>query len=80
MARITVVTVTRDAQEPCVIRIRGVLCAADLHRLERACGRLLERERLDLRLVFDAAGAMDSSARAYVDRLQARGASVTTVS
>jgi hypothetical protein len=70
MARISVAATVSGR----TVTIRGRLKAADLHRLERACGPALEQRDPNLALVMRDAAAGDSAARAYLDRLQARGA------
>jgi hypothetical protein len=54
------------------ITVHGPLEASDLRRLERVCGRALEIEVPPLAIVLDAV-AYDPIARAYLDRLEARG-------
>lgn len=56
------------------VTVRGRLVAADLQRLERACGPALEHRDLHLVIVFREATIGDAASRAYVDRLLARGA------
>jgi len=55
------------------VSVQGPLEAFDLRRLERACGKALEREVVPLVLHLDTA-VTDDVARAYLDRLHARGA------
>jgi hypothetical protein len=57
------------------ITIHGPLEASDLRRLERVCGRALEREVPPLAIVLDAL-ALDPIAKAYLERLRARGATI----
>jgi hypothetical protein len=56
-----------------LIRIQGPLEASDLRRLERVCARALERKVPPLAIVLDAL-ALDPIAKAYLERLGARGA------
>jgi hypothetical protein len=56
-----------------IVTIQGDLKAADLQRLERACGPALEQQRPELELVIRNGVIADSAAQAYVARLQARG-------
>jgi hypothetical protein len=55
------------------VTVRGPLRAADLRRLERACGVALEREAPRLAILLDSF-ADDSIAGAYLERLEIRGA------
>ena len=52
----------------------GLLRAADLRRLERACAPALERRPLPLDLHLDAMGGMDDAARLFVQHLLQQGA------
>lgn len=70
MARIAV---THAGSLPCVT-VRGHLSAADLRRLERACGPALERKVIDIELCLTGVATMDAAARAFVQRLVDRGA------
>ena len=55
------------------ITVRGLLCAADLRRFERACSRALEQRTIALEVQLGSAGA-DESARVFLGRLRDRGA------
>jgi hypothetical protein len=57
------------------VSVQGALRAADLRRLERACGKALELEVVPLVIHLDAVVA-DDVARAYLERLHTRGAVV----
>ena len=70
MARIQV----RAGRDTYRVRLQGLLRAKDLGRLERACGRALERDRVPLVLDTTALTGMDETARAFVERLKRRGA------
>jgi hypothetical protein len=56
-----------------IVTVQGDLTAADLQRLERACGPALERQSPELELVIRNGVIGDSAAQAYVARLRARG-------
>jgi hypothetical protein len=58
------------------ITLEGDLSARDLKRLERACRYALEHKLVPLDLDLEHVNRMDDVARAYVERLQARGARV----
>ena len=58
------------------ITLEGDLSARDLKRLERACRYALEHKLVPLELDLERVNTMDDVARAYVERLQARGARV----
>ncbi len=70
MARISVAATNSGR----TVRIRGRLEAADLQRLERACGPALEQRAPQLELVLKDGTANDAAASAYLARLRARGA------
>ena len=53
--------------------VHGALRAADLQRLERACGPALEHRVPALVVVLDGARVGDAAAEAYLTRLRARG-------
>ena len=72
MARISV---TR-ANARYYVAIRGRLSALDLRALERACRHALAHKVIPLDLDLTGATAIDDVARAYLDRLRARGAIV----
>lgn len=56
------------------VRIAGRLSAADLRRLERACGPALERHHVSLAINVSAVTAVDAAADAFLARLVERGA------
>jgi hypothetical protein len=56
------------------ITVEGQLEATDLKRLERACRFALEQRVLPLEINLEAMNTIDEAARAYLDRLRARGA------
>jgi hypothetical protein len=58
------------------VKLQGKLAAADLHRLERVCGPALERPRAPLELDLTHVTMIDEVARAFVEQLQRRGATV----
>lgn len=58
------------------ITLAGRLKAKDLKRLERACGHALQHEFVPLELDVAQVTFIDESARTYLDRLCARGATV----
>ena len=58
------------------IMVTGNLEGRDLGRLERACGPALEQRHPPVTIRFSAGAAIDSSAKAYLDRLIRRGAVV----
>jgi hypothetical protein len=60
------------------ITLGGRLGAGDLGRLERACRHALEHELVPLELNLEKVSSIDGAARAYIDRLRARGADVFT--
>ncbi|MGE3840305.1 MAG: hypothetical protein AB7I50_01835 [Vicinamibacterales bacterium] len=60
------------------VRVRGELAAGDLHRLEQACGRALERPQAPLELDLTAATLVDEVAQTFVARLRARGATLVS--
>lgn len=64
-----------DGDQQCV-SISGHLTGRDLGRLERLCARRLAQERLRLTLRLAAGTQVDGPARAYMDRLARRGATV----
>jgi hypothetical protein len=57
------------------VAVQGALSASDLRRLERACARALEFQVPPLVILLPAPPA-DAVTRAYLQRLQARGAVV----
>jgi hypothetical protein len=73
MARIR----TRRRADTIRVVFAGPLTARDMGRLERACADALTRQPLRLYLDLSGVTAMDRTASAIVDRLQARGATVT---
>lgn len=58
------------------VTVTGRLEAADLKRLESACGPALEHKRIDLHIAIVDTGPMDAVVAAYLGRLEARGAVV----
>jgi hypothetical protein len=72
MARIFVAR-ARDISR---ITLKGRLRAADLSRLERACGSALHEKLLPLELDVQQVTSVDDAARAYLERLRARGARI----
>ena len=75
MARIS----TANGADRYAVTVSGSLTAADLRSLERACGPAIERQRT-LHITLGANCSLDASARAYIERLVARGAVVGTAS
>jgi len=59
------------------IVLRGRLTSRDLKRLERACHQALQQKNAPIELDLDRLVAIDPAARAYVERLRARGASIS---
>jgi hypothetical protein len=59
-----------------VVNVSGPLYGHDMRRLERVCGPALEQARIPLTLNLRAATSIDAAARAYLEHLQARGATV----
>ena len=58
------------------LKVSGRLRAADMGRLEHACGDALTREPLQLHLDLTKVTYMDQTAAAVVERLRRRGAQV----
>jgi hypothetical protein len=56
------------------ITLRGCLSSGDLKRLERACRYALEHKLVPLELNLERVSSIDHAARAYLERLRARGA------
>jgi hypothetical protein len=56
------------------VTISGRLSAADLRRLERACGSALEHEEIPLEIRIRDAVAVDDVSRLFLNRLLKRGA------
>jgi hypothetical protein len=56
------------------VTISGRLSAADLRRLERACGSALEHEEIPLEIRIRDAVAVDDVSRLFLSRLLKRGA------
>ncbi|HEY7291025.1 MAG TPA: hypothetical protein VH583_14410 [Vicinamibacterales bacterium] len=56
--------------------LKGRLSARDLKRLERACGSALVQKRLPLEVNLQNVTSLDEAARAYLEKLRARGARV----
>jgi hypothetical protein len=61
---------------PLRVRIEGRLGAADLRRLEVACGPALEKQRLALELNLRRVSGLDESAAEFLRQLRARGATL----
>jgi hypothetical protein len=61
---------------PLRVRIEGRLGAADLRRLEAACGPALEKKRLALELNLRKVSALDDSAAEFLAQLRERGATL----
>ena len=59
-----------------VVSLSGSLSGRDLRRLERLCGPALEQPTIPLTLCLSSRIAIDRSAQAYLNRLEARGAVV----
>lgn len=57
-----------------VVRISGAFSSQDLRRLEQLCGPALEQRTAPVTLSVAHGSTIDDSARAYLDRLIARGA------
>ena len=73
MAKISVVTVGRNRH----VTLEGRVTAADLGRLERACGSALEHKIPPLEVNIERVRSIDAAAQSYVDRLSTRGARIT---
>ena len=58
------------------VTVSGPLQARDLRRLERACGPALEKKQMALELRLRGVEQMDAAARAFLNRLVDRGASI----
>ena len=58
------------------VTVSGRLTGQDLGRLERLCGPALEHETPPLALRLTRVSTIDPSARAYLDRLVRRGATL----
>jgi hypothetical protein len=56
------------------VSVKGRLSRRDLKRLETLCARALQRRTPLLELRLTDATAIDSDARAFLERLRARGA------
>ena len=56
------------------VTISGRLSAADLRRLEHACGSALEHEEIPLEIWIRDAVAVDDVSRLFLSRLLKRGA------
>ena len=67
------ISVKRTGESYC-IELDGRLAANDLKRLERACRYALEHKLVPLELHLEHVSTIDEAARAYLDRLRARGA------
>lgn len=64
----------RVGKEKRIVTVRGRLVAADLRRLERACGPALEHRELALELRLADRADMDDAARLFLGGLVRRGA------
>jgi hypothetical protein len=58
------------------VKLKGRFAAADLGRLERACGEALEHKLAPLQLNLEQVTSIDKVARGYLDRLRVRGARI----
>src|SRR5687768_5102215 len=58
------------------VSVAGRLRVTDMGRLEHACGPALVAHQLTLELDLTRVTSLDAPARALIDRLDARGASV----
>ena len=56
--------------------LKGRLSARDLKRLERACALALLQKHLPLEVNLQGVTSLDAAARAYLERLGARGATL----
>jgi hypothetical protein len=56
--------------------LSGRLAAADLRRLERACGPALEHRQLPIVVHLERVTDIDRAALGFLNRLAARGASI----
>ncbi len=72
MARISIVRAGNISR----ITLKGRLAAADLKRLESACGSALHEKRVPLELDIRQVISVDASADAYLGKLRARGARI----
>jgi hypothetical protein len=59
------------------VTIRGRLTAADLRRLERACGRALEHQDIPLEIRIRDLVTVDEASRLFLSHLLRRGAVLT---
>jgi anti-anti-sigma regulatory factor len=75
MARIRATRVRGNTR----VSVSGRLAAADMGRLEHACGEALTRDPLQLHLDLKHVTEMDATAAAVVVRLRRRGAQVHTL-
>jgi hypothetical protein len=66
----------RRSREGYCVTVSGHLGAADLRRLERACGPALEQRHVALQLDLTAVTGSDPVSNAFVGRLAERGARV----
>jgi hypothetical protein len=57
-----------------VVVVRGQLGRSDLSSLEYLCGPALEHRAVPLDIHLEAVNRIDATARAFLDRLAARGA------
>lgn len=66
----------RRSREGYCVTVSGHLRAADLRRLERACGPALEQRYVALQLDLTAVTGSDPVANAFLGRLVERGARI----
>ncbi|MGE0813448.1 MAG: hypothetical protein AB7O28_18685 [Vicinamibacterales bacterium] len=59
------------------VTVYGPLVAADLRRLERACGPALEHRQPPLEIRVQESESLDEPSRVFLDRLARRGAVIT---
>jgi hypothetical protein len=59
-----------------VVTVHGRLAAADLRRLERACGPALEHREVQLELRLQDVSGMDEASQVFLDVLARRGAAL----
>ena len=64
----------RGRQGKRVVTVRGRLAAADLRRLELACGSALEHREVPLEIELKHISGMDEAAERFLDLLARRGA------
>jgi hypothetical protein len=59
------------------VTVRGQLAAADLRRLERACGPALEQREVALEVEVDDVSTIDETSQLFLAQLVRRGAVLT---